>query len=135
MLERKENIPITNLSQASLSRKIRLLNHRCSRHNFWSHWHHFHEDESPLNSSRATCARDGRVRVFLLVLPAEQLWHSVRTAWSLLACRKKQRRNVGVVVSYRVTAEMFENPGRRLACDCFIQGSCSCRGEHQEIVF
>ena len=46
---------------------------------------------------------------------------------------KKQWRKVRVEVSYPVTAEMFENPEERLACDCVIQGSCSCRSEHYEV--
>ena len=38
----------------------------------------------------------------------------------------KQWKNIGVEVSYPVTADMFENPENRLACNCVIQGSCSC---------
>ena len=88
--------------------KIRLLDHSCSRTNPLSHGHNIHEDESPLNSSRETCARDSQRRVFLLFLPVKQPWHSVRAAWNLLVCRTMGK--VGVEVSHPMTADKFEHP-------------------------
>ena len=42
--------------------------------------------------------------------PVKQLWHSVCAAWSLLACQRDNWEDVGVEVSYPVTAGMFEDP-------------------------
>ena len=65
------------IPQINPPKKIRLLNHSCSRPNLLRH-SYLHEDESPLNSLRETCARDSQVKL---------LWHSVRVAWNLLVCR------------------------------------------------
>ena len=56
ILERKRTIQIPNPFESSLSKNIRLSNHRCSSHNILSHWYHIHEYESPRNGSR--CARE-----------------------------------------------------------------------------
>ena len=107
-LERMTRIPIFNVFQINLLKKILLLNH--SRPNPLSHDCHIHEDESLLNSLRETCARDSHRRAFLLFPPVKLLWHSVRIAWNLLVCRTNDGKKVGVEVRYPVTADMFENP-------------------------
>ena len=89
-----DEIPISNLFQTSFSKKTLLLYHRCSRHNLLSHRYHINEDESPLNNSREKCARNSQLRLFTRSLPMKQLWHPVRVAGSLLACRRNNRKMV-----------------------------------------
>ena len=101
-------IPIFNVFQINPPMKILLLNH--TRPNPLSHDCHIHEDESPLKSLRETCARDSQHRVFILFPLVKLLWHSVRIAWNLLVCRINNGKEVGVEVSYPVTADMFANP-------------------------
>ena len=132
-LERMMRIQFSTCPRTAFRGKTFLWSHSCSRH-LLSHRYHLHEDESPLNSSRETCARDSQIQVFFLFLSVKQLWHSVRVACSLLMCRRNNWEKVGVEVSYSVTAEIFEKP-EDVACDCVIQGLCSCRGEHQEVIF
>ena len=62
-----------------------VLNH--NRPNPLSHDCHIHEDESPRNSVRETCARDSQHRDFTLFPLVKLLWHSVRIAWNLPVCR------------------------------------------------
>ena len=103
-LERITRIPIFNLFQINLPKKILLLNH--SRPNPLSHDCHIHEDESLLYSLRETCARDSERRCFLL-FPLVKLADSLEPA----CLSNKQWKKVGVEVSYPVTVDMFENPG------------------------
>ena len=100
---------IFNVFQKSLPKKIPLLNHSCSRHSLLSHSEYLHEDESPLNSSRETCARDSPFRVFLLFFPVKQHWHSVRVAWNLFVRQRNHGKNC-VEVSHPVTAEILGKP-------------------------
>ena len=101
--------PNFNVFQISFPMKILLLNH--SRPNPLSHDCDIHEDGSPLNSLRETCARDSQRRVFILFPPVKLLWHSVRIAWMEPAClSNEQWKQVGVEVSCPVTADVFENP-------------------------
>ena len=114
-LERMTRIPIFNVFQINLPKKI-LLSHDCP----------IHEDESRLNSLRDTCARDSQRRGFILFPRVKLLWHSVRIAWNLLVCRINTGKRIGVEVIYPVTADMFKKSWKRLAYNCVIQGSYSC---------
>ena len=89
-----ENLNLQHVPQLFFSEKIRLFNHSCSRPNPMRHSYDLHEDESPLNSSRETCARGSQLPVFLWFLPVKKRWRSVRVAWSVRACVSKKKRLV-----------------------------------------
>ena len=106
-LERMTRIPVFNVLQINLPKKILLLNH--SRPNPLSHDCHIHEDEI-LNSLRETCARDSQRRVFTLVPSSEAALAFSADGLEPACLSNKQWKEVGVEVSYAVTADMFENP-------------------------
>ena len=130
-VERMTKFLFFNLFQNSFPKKIRLLNHSCSRPNLLSHSYYLHEDKSPLNSSRETCAQDSQLRVFLL-FPEAALAFSASGLKPACVSKNNRKRLVLKGASQRLP-KCFKT--LKMARDCVIQGSCKCRSEHQEGIF